>query len=287
MNFPRDSRDAAQRFLRRHFGELITRARDAHLDQIAGSLTFTTLLSLVPMITLVLALFAAFPAFDEFKGGLEDYLADSFLPDEAGAAIMSHIADFAANAGRMTAAGLTVLALTAYFLMQTIDRAFSAIWRVRRSRSIARRIVLYCTAAVAGPLVVGASLAGTAFLISAATGLLPAMIGLDKFLLGAVPVGMTALAITVLYKVAPSCLVRWRHAMAGGVLAALSLELMKTFFGLYLTTFPSYQIIYGAFAAFPIFLLWIYLSWIVTLLGALLAAIQAPPAEDLMTQPMA
>ena len=98
---------------------------------------------------------------------------------------------------------------------------------------------------------------------------------------------MTALAITVLYKVAPSCLVQWRHAMAGGVLAALGFELMKTFFGVYLTTFPSYQMIYGAFAAFPIFLIWIYLSWIVTLLGALLTAMQAPPAEDLMTQPMA
>lgn len=280
--FFRATRHPAGAFAQR----LFERGRNANLDQIAGSLTFTTLLSLVPMMTLALTLFAAFPAFNDFKAALEDYLADSFLPEETGAAILSHIADFTANAAGLTAAGLIVLALTAYFLLQTIDRAFSAIWQVRRSRSVARRVVLYSAAALFGPLMIGASLAATTYFITASMGLLPQAVWLDKFLLSAVPVLLTTLGLSLLYKIAPSCVVRWRHALGGAVFAAAGFEVMKHLFGLYLTTFPSYQVIYGAFAAFPIFLIWIYLSWLIALAGALLAAVQAPPAEDLLTRSM-
>ena len=270
----RHSRHPAGQFLRR----LFARGRAANLDQIAGSLTFTTLLSLVPMMTLALSLFAAFPAFNDFKNRLKDYLAESFLPEKTGAAIMAHIADFAANAAGLTAAGLIVLAITAYVLLQTIDRAFSAIWHVRLSRSIARRVALYSAAAIAGPLLIGASLAATTFLITASMGLLPQAQWLDRLLLSAVPVLLAAFGLTLLYKIAPNCAVRWRHALGGALFAALGFEVMKYLFGLYLAAFPSYQVIYGAFAAFPIFLIWIYLSWIIALAGALLAAEQAAAA---------
>ncbi len=286
MNFTRlisrFSSHPASDFLRR----LLDRAREANLDQVAGSLTFTTLLSLVPMMTLALSLFAAFPAFNDFKASLDDYLAESFLPEEAGAAIMKHIGDFAANATGLTAAGSILLLLTAYFLLQTIDRAFSAIWRVRRSRSMARRMALYSATAIAGPLVVGASLAATTFFVTTSMGLLPEALWLDKLLVSAVPALLTTLGLTVLYKVAPSCVVRWRHALFGAVCATAGFEVVKHLFGLYLAAFPSYQVIYGAFAAIPIFLIWIYLSWTVALAGALLAAVHAPPAEDLLAWPV-
>ena len=251
---------------------LVVRANEANLDQIAGSLTFLTLLAIVPFITIGLALFAAFPIFDDFKNALAEYLQDSLLPEETGAMVMSHIADFAANAAQMTAAGLAVLALTAFMLMQTIEKSLNRIWRVAQGRSLAHRLALYSAALVLAPLLIGGSLAATTFLVSASLGVLPETVWLDRLLLTALPVVMTALAFTLLFHGVPHCAVRWRHALAGGALAAAGFEIMKILFGLYIAAFPSYQMIYGAFAAIPIFLIWVYLSWIITLTGALLTA---------------
>ena len=256
---------------------MIERANEDNLDQIAGSLTFLTLLAIVPFITMGLALFAAFPVFADFKNAIGEYLQDSFLPEETGALVMSHIADFAANAAQMTAAGLAMLMLTVFMLMQTIEKSFNRIWRVTQGRSVARRIMLYATALALGPLLIGGSLAATTFLVSAWMGVLPETVWLDKLILTALPVGMTALAFTLLFRSVPNCAVRWRHALVGGVLAATGFELMKTLFGLYIAAFPSYQMIYGAFAAIPIFLIWVYLSWIVTLIGALVVAALPTP----------
>lgn len=265
------SHPVAGRPLRR-LRRLVERANQDNLDQIAGSLTYLTLLAIVPFITIALALFAAFPVFGEFKTALAEYLQDSFLPDEAGEMVMSHISDFAANAAQMTAAGLAVLCLTAFMLMHTIERSFNRIWRVPAQRHIGHRIALQLAALVLGPILIGGSLAATTFLVSASLGLLPETVWLDKLIFGILPAGMTALAFTLLYRTVPNCFVQWRHALIGGVLAAAGFELMKFLFGLYVTAFPSYQLIYGAFAAIPIFLIWIYLSWIVTLIGALVVA---------------
>ena len=265
---------------------LIERARADNLDQIAGSLTFLTLLAIVPFITMGLALFAAFPVFADFKNAIGEYLQDSLLPEETGAMVMSHIADFAANAAQMTAAGLAMLMLTVFMLMQTVEKSFNRIWRVAQGRSVARRVVLYAAALVLGPLLIGGSLAATTFLVSASLGVLPETVWLDKWILTALPVVMTALAFTLLFRSVPNCPVRVRHALAGGVLAATGFELMKTLFGLYIAAFPSYQVIYGAFAAIPIFLIWVYLSWIITLIGALVAAALPAPAPGTAPAPL-
>ncbi len=264
---------------------LIAHANEDELDLIAGNLTFLTLLSIVPFITIGLALFAAFPVFGEFKSAIADYLQDGFLPDQASALVLTHIADFAANAAQMTAAGIAVLGLTALMLMQTIEKSFNRIWRVQQERSLRRRILMYVSALLLGPLLIGGSLAATTFLVSASLGFLPAMIWLDKLILNLFAPAMTALAFTLLFHAVPNCKVHWRHALAGGVLAAAGFELMKFLFGLYISEFPSYQMIYGAFAAVPIFLIWIYLSWIITLAGALVVA--SLPASLPVTMPAA
>ena len=263
----------------RHYGaplqrtqRLIARANEDQIDLIAGNLTFFTLLAIVPFITIGLALFAAFPVFAEFKSAIADYLQNGFLPDEASALVLTHIADFAANARQMTAAGIAVLGLTALMLMQTIEKSFNRIWRVQQERSLRRRLVMYLCALLLGPLLIGGSLAATTFLMSASLGFLPAMIWLDKLILNLFAPAMTALAFTLLFHAVPNCKVDWRHALAGGLLAAAGFELMKFLFGLYIIAFPSYQMIYGAFAAIPIFLIWIYLSWVITLAGALVVA---------------
>ena len=251
---------------------LVARANEDNLDQAAGSLTFLTLLAIVPFLTLGLALFAAFPVFDDFKNAIGDYLQESVLPEEAGEMVMTHLADFAANAAQMTAAGIAVLALTAFLLMQRIEKTFNRIWRVPQGRSMGRRLIIHGVALALGPILIGGSLAATTFLVSASMGLFPAMAWFDKRVLALFPVVMTAFAFTLLFWAVPNCKVCWRHALAGGVLAAGAFELMKTLFGLYVVAFPSYQLIYGAFAAIPIFLIWIYLSWVITLVGALVVA---------------
>lgn len=255
---------------------LMGRASQDNLDQIAGSLTFLTLLAIVPFITIGLALFAALPVFADFKNAIADFLQDGLLPEETSDIVMEHIVSFAANAAQMTLAGITLLCLTVFMLMQRIERSFNQIWRVPQGRSPGRRLFVYTAALVLGPILIGGSLAATTFMVSASMGLLPAMIDFDKLVLGLFPAVMTALAFTLLYHAVPNCRVRWRHALLGGVLAAAAFELMKILFGLYVAAFPSYQLIYGAFAAIPIFLIWIYLSWVITLLGALVVAAFPP-----------
>ena len=258
---------------------LVERANQDNLDQIAGSLTFLTLLAIVPFITIGLALFAALPVFADFKGAIADFLQGGLLPEATRDIVLTHLSDFAANAAQMTVAGIAVLFLTAFMLMQTIERSFNRIWRVPQGRSLGRRIFIYTSSLMLGPILIGGSLAATTFLVSAWLGLLPATVWLDKLSLSLLPAFMTALAFTLLFHGVPNCRVRWRHALTGGVLAAGGFELMKILFGMYVAAFPSYQMIYGAFAAIPIFLIWIYLSWVITLIGALVVADLAPPLQ--------
>ncbi len=248
------------------------RAQAEQVNQVAGSLTFLTLLAIVPFITIGLALFSAFPMFGEFQEVITRFFQQSLLPEEVGAVVTSNMADFAANAANMTLAGLAVLSVSAFMLMQTVERAFNRMWHTRDKRSLPRRLTLYTLALLLGPVLIGGSLAATTFLVSASLGFLPQMAWLDTALLGLVPAVLTAIAFTLLYRSVPACPVRTRHALAGGVLAALAFEIMKTLFGLYIAAFPSYQLIYGAFAAIPLFLIWIYLSWSITLVGALVVA---------------
>ena len=251
---------------------LLKRAREDQLAQVAGSLTFTTLLSLVPFLTIALGVFAAFPMFDQMRDALEEFLLDNVLPAQASDAVMTHIGAFAQKAAGLTMAGVFALGVTAILLLQTIDRALNAIWRVPRPRPLAQRVLVYWTVVTLGPVLIGSSLLLTSLAVSLSLGYLPGGQGLSQLLLGVAPLLLTALAFAILYVTVPNRDVQWRHAAIGGAAAALGFEAMKNLFGLYVASFPSYQLIYGAFAAIPIFLLWIYMSWLVTLCGGLVAA---------------
>lgn len=251
---------------------VLQRAREDQIAQVAGSLTFTTLLSLVPFVTIALGLFAAFPIFEEFKAAIEDFFLENLLPDQASEVVMSHVTEFSSKAAKLTAAGVIALGITAVLLLQTIDRAFNSIWRVTRPRPLAQRILVYWAAVSLGPILIGGGLMITSYLVSSSLGLLPAARWLTRGVLDVVPVLLTMLAFTLLYAAVPNRDVQWKHAAIGGVAAAVAFEAMKHLFGLYIAHFPTYTLIYGAFAAIPIFLVWIYLSWLVTLTGALIAA---------------
>ena len=240
--------------------------------QVASSLTFTTLLSLVPFIAIALSIVAAFPAFAEYSNQIKNFLLNTMVPDAANRAIGVYMQQFADNAVRLTAIGTLFLGVTAIALMLTIDKALNAIWYVPRLRPLLHRVLIYWAALSIGPLLIGASLSLTSWLIGISMGLTQDIPGINVILLQLIPLVLTSIAFSIFYLIVPNRQVLPTHAIIGGVTAAVGFEIMKRVFGLYISHFPTYQAVYGAFATVPIFLLWVYLSWLMVLLGAVIAA---------------
>jgi membrane protein len=248
------------------------RFREERCLQIASSLTFTALLAIVPIVTVTLTLISAFPVFRELLQHVERFLVRYMLPESA-EAIAGYAEQFAENAARLTAVGIALLFVTAVIVLLTIDRAFNQIWRVPRPRGTLQRVFIYWALLTVGPLLVGASLSLTSWLISQSLGLVKDLPLATEAMLDVVPVLLTAAAFTLAYVTVPNRRVLVRDALTGGFVAALAFEAMKRGFAFYIAQFPTYKLIYGAFASVPIFLLWIYLSWLVVLFGAVTAAV--------------
>lgn len=240
--------------------------------QIASSLTFTALLAIVPIITVALTMISAFPVFRELMLHIQQFLVSNMLPESA-ESIAVYTETFADNAARLTTVGILFLFVTAMIVLQTIDRAFNQIWRLPRRRTTVQRIFIYWALLTVGPVLIGASLSLTSWLISLSLGLVKDVPLAGEALLKVVPIGLTGLAFSLLYITLPNRRVLVRDALSGGFLAALAFEGMKHGFALYVTHFPTHTMVYGAFASVPIFLLWIYLSWLVVLSGAVSAAV--------------
>lgn len=253
------------RFVRQRF-------REDRCIQFAASLTYTTLLALVPIVTIALTVFSAFPVFGELMIQLKVFILSNFVPTSAGKIIAVYMQQFSEKAANLTALGIALLAVTALMLMLTIDHAFNVIWRVRRQRPLLHRFLIYWAALTLGPLMIGASLSLTSYLVSLSLGLVKGLPLVGELTLKMMPMTLTIVAFSLLYLIVPSRPVSPRHALVGGVAAGLAFELMKKVFTLYVTHFPTYTLVYGAFASIPIFLLWIYLSWLVVLSGAVIAA---------------
>jgi membrane protein len=245
---------------------------DDHCMQIAGSLTFTTLLALVPLVTVALTVISAFPVFRDMSEALQQFVVRNLMPDSV-EAIANYTEQFRANAAKLTALGLGFLIATAVMLMLTIEHAFNQIWRVTRQRPILQRAIIYWTLLTVGPVLVGASLSLTSWLVSRSLGLVSDIPGAGVALLRAVPMVLTALALALLYLAMPNRRIALRDALLGGVVAGLVFEATKRGFAWYLTQFPTYKLVYGAFATMPIFLLWIYISWLIVVFGAVVVAV--------------
>lgn len=245
---------------------------DERCLQIASSLTFTALLAIVPIITVALTMMSAFPVFRDLMLHIETFLLANMLPESA-ESIAVYTETFAENAAKLTAVGILFLFVTSMIVLQTIDRAFNQIWRVARPRNAVQRLFVYWAILTVGPILVGASLSLTSWLVSQSLGLVKDLPLAGEALLKVVPIGLTGVAFSLLYFAMPNRRVLARDALSGGFLAALAFEWMKHGFALYVTHFPTHTVIYGAFASVPIFLLWIYLSWLVVLFGAVAAAV--------------
>ncbi|MCY7316505.1 MAG: YihY family inner membrane protein [Rubrivivax sp.] len=248
------------------------RFREDRLGLTAGSLTFTTLIALVPLVTVMLAVFTVFPIFAGFEVAMEKYFLNNLVPDAIAKPVMRALTQFAAKARGMGSLGLVLLVVTALALVLTIDRTLNAIWRVRQPRPLGQRVLVYWAALTLGPLVLGMSLTLTSWIVSSSRGWVVALPGSFSFLLELIQFGLLAAAAAGLFHYVPNIPVRWRHAWAGGLFVSIAFEIAKELLTMYLATVPSYSAIYGAFAAVPILLLWIYLVWVIVLLGAVIAA---------------
>ncbi len=250
----------------------IRRARQEKLLQVAGSLSFTTLLSLVPLLAVSLALFIRFPAFAQFDAALEQYLLKSLLPEGIARTVLRTLNQFVANTSGLTLAGSAFLLAAAVALLLTVENALNQIWNVQRNRPIAKRVGMYLLILALGPPMLGMSLWATSVVLGASMGVFDALPPSARFVLNLGPVLLTWAGLACLFHYVPNTKVRKRDALIGGLLAAVALELGKRGFAAYLLTIPTYKAVYGAFAVFPMFLLWVYFSWLVTLAAALLAA---------------
>ena len=256
---------------------LAERFREDRLALTAGSLTFTSVISIVPLATVMLALFSAFPIFSALQETLQRYFVANLFPDTIAKPVLGAITQFSSRANRLGLVGLAVLLISAIALMLTIDKALNAIWRVRKARSFAQRVLIYWSAMTLGPLLLAVSLTATSYAVSVARGyggFAPQGFGVVIAVLEFV---LIAFGGAALFHYVPNTHVRWRHALAGGLFVALGIAGAKRLLALYFSTVPTYNMIYGAFATVPIFLIWIYLSWVVMLLGAVIAA-YAPAA---------
>lgn len=248
------------------------RFREDRLGLTASSLTFTTTIALVPLATVMLAVFSAFPMFGEFRGAVENYFLQALIPDGIARPVLEALTQFAVKANQLGGVGLIVLLVTAIAMMLTIDRTLNNIWRVRTPRPIAQRVLVYWAATTLGPLLLGMSLSGTSYAISASQGVVGTLPQGLSAVFNALEFVLLAGAMAALFHYVPNTEVRWVHAWAGGVFVAAGVELAKTVLAWYLVSVPSYSAVYGAFATVPIFLIWIYLGWVIVLLGAVIAA---------------
>lgn len=238
----------------------------------AGSLTFVTLISLVPLLAVGLAIFSAFPVFERMEPVLQKWLIDSLVPDNIAKQVSNYLFKFARKAGSMGWMGALVLLASALAMVLTIDRKLNDIWRVRKMRPLAQRVLVYWALLTLGPLLLGISLTLSSYALSASKGWVGGWREGVAFTLNALEFLSTIVAMAALYRYVPRAVVRWPHALVGGVFVSLGLELAKSLLGWYLLKVPTYSVLYGTFATVPILLVWVYVTWVIVLLGAVVAA---------------
>jgi membrane protein len=248
------------------------RFREDRLGVTASSLTFTTVIALVPLITVALAVFTAFPVFYKLQDVLQKWLVQSLVPIDIARQVMSYLDQFSDKASKLGVAGFAIFLATAFSLIFTIDRTLNSIWRVRVQRPLAHKMVMYWAAITLSPLVLGASLTLTSYAVSASKGWVSDMPGGVSLMLYSLQMLLVSSSMAVMFRYIPNTFVRWGHAWIGGLFVACGIELAKKVLTMYLSKVPTYSLVYGAFATVPILLVWIYVAWVIVLLGAALTA---------------
>ena len=251
---------------------VVRRFRGERLAQTSAALSFATLLGLVPMIVVVASMIDQLPFAAGISAAVEKFLLANLLPDKAGAVIAKVVGQFADRADRVTMIGVMALAATAIMQMLTIEHAFNAIWKIRAPRSLLRRLAIHLLVLILGPIIFGVSLAVITYLVSVSLGVIDEAPWVATLVFRTVSFGFLAGLLALSYWGVPNRPVSAWHAGTGGLLAAAGFLAMQRLFALYVVKFPTYTLVYGPFAAVPIFLIWLYVSWTVILIGALVTA---------------
>jgi len=238
-------------------------------DQLAGSLSFISILALVPLLTLVLAILSAYPELSRLSSFLLKYVQNELLPTTGSEEIINHLFSFSQSARRLSAVGLLFLLITSLLLLNRIENALNQIWGISKPRQFSDRVINYWVALTIGPIAVGGVFYLTYESMTYAygnLGLSPSLTGV--FISKSVSLFLLTSLLAFGYVALPNRRVPWRYGMVGAILATIAIALLQKSFEMYLLFFPSYALIYGAFATLPIFLIWVYLCWLTFLFGA-------------------
>jgi len=257
-----------------HFSRFLwQRFLDDKCFETAGALSYTTLVSLVPLTVAVFAMFSAFPVFEGARATLVDFVFDNFVP-AAGETVQNAIQGFASNASKLTGISILVMLFSALSMMISIEDRLNQIWRVHRARAWGSRLLLYWAALTLGPILIVGGIAVTSYVtaLPLLQGAATQITGIGHSLLSVLPFLVTFLTLWLLYAVVPNCKVSRRDALIGATLGAILFEIVRWGFTMFVRHAQTYQQIYGALAAIPIFLLWIYLSWVIVILSASVSA---------------
>ena len=246
--------------------------RDQKLSQIAASLAYTTILSLVPMITIATILIGYLPKVIQVKNAFKTWLLDTYMPGGINQQVFIYLDQFSAQARGLTLLGIAGLFITAIMTLSVIEKAFNQIFKVHQSRPLFKKVLMYSAATFLGPILLGAGIYLSGALFSATEGWIEALSIGFSLIATIAPIVLAVLVFAVVYKVLPYSQILWKDALFGALFAAISFELMKFGFAVFLTHTAFYKTVYGAFAIFPLALLWIYLTWWITLAGAVLVA---------------
>jgi membrane protein len=261
----------------RFLARVAARLRDIDLARTASRLSFTTLLAIVPLVTVAFAFVARFPIFEDWLKALEQFLLRHLLPFSAASEVRSHLMTFADQAAQLTGVSVLVITVSAMLAVATVEREINTIWGIRRGRSLPKRVVVYAIGLTAGPVLLGASISLTTWLVVHSLAVVPIRKKLGAQIASTLPFLFATAGLTLLYKGVPARHVALGPALLAGALAAAAFEGAKQAFAWYLTSISTYEIVYGALAVLPIFLLWIYLCWTIILSGAAVCATLAEP----------
>ncbi|WP_232771204.1 virulence factor BrkB family protein [Colwellia sp. 75C3] len=247
----------------------IRRVKREQIQVVAGYLSYVCLMSLVPLIVVMFSVMTAFPLFAELQEHIEQFVYQNFVPS-AGDVLQQYLTGFVDNASKMSAVAISFLFVAALLLISSIDTTFNKIWRVTDKRRSITSFAMYWMVLTLGPILVGASIALSSYMVSLVAVDEYDVLGLFDIFLRLLPLLSSIIAFIILYIAVPNKAVPFKFALSGAIVAGVLFELAKKAFALYITAFPSYQVIYGALAAIPIIFLWVYVSWLIVLTGALI-----------------
>ena len=250
---------------------VVQRVRAADIDRVAGNLAFTTLLGLVPLFTVAFNYVSRFPGFDNWVDALEPLLLKFLLPGSSGT-VRQYLSEFTARTADLQGIAIAFVIYTAVMLVAQVEREINAMWGITNRRSLVRRAIVYTLGFVAVPALIGIAVFMTKWAFDRWLQVVPIDSESLSVLMGSLSLGIGALLLTLIYALVPVRRVPWRAALVGGMLAAIAFDVAKSGFAFYIKHVPTYQIIYGAIAALPLFLIWVYLSWMILLVGAAISA---------------